>query len=182
MIRVRSPKTFRPGFLTFLSRPLLYRMKWPPPLVLDQIYRSQPRQSFIFEAQSQSMRTWLVLFMISIGLLTPLLRPALRSTIFRAALKPLNNLIPSKLNVCVSGTVIVHTATMSNLASAVAATAPPDSAHREPSDSTTSDTRPAEPELAKLSTADFRIYNRLAVMMDAYVGLIMFPPVHANIS
>lgn len=26
-------------------------------------------------------------------------------------------------------------------------------------------------ELPKLSTEDFRIYNRLAVMMDAYVGL-----------
>lgn len=28
----------------------------------------------------------------------------------------------------------------------------------------------AEDELPKLSAADFRAYNRLAVMMDAYVG------------
>lgn len=27
-------------------------------------------------------------------------------------------------------------------------------------------------ELPKLSTEDFRIYNRLAVMMDAYVGIM----------
>lgn len=30
-------------------------------------------------------------------------------------------------------------------------------------------------ELPKLSTQDFRIYNRLAIMMDAYVRLLLFP-------
>ena len=121
------------------------------------------------------MKIWVILFMVTIGLLTPLLRPALRSTTLRAAFKPLLDLTPLTERHLYSSTVNIHTTTMSNLASGVAASAPPDTTQCEPSVSTTSNTKPADPELPKLSAADFRIYNRLAVMMDAYVGLLLKP-------
>ena len=119
------------------------------------------------------MRIWLVVFMVTIGLLTPLLRPALLSTTLRAAFKPLLGLTQPTVRHSYPGPVSLQSTTMSNLASAVAASAPPDAAQCEPSASIASNTRSAETELPKLSAAEFGTYNRLAVMMDAYVGLLL---------
>lgn len=121
---------------------------------------------FVYKANLLSMRIWLLLLMVSLGL-----RPALRSTTLRAALKTLYSWGHLKLHNLQPIPISIQATAMSNLASVVAASAPPDRTECEPSASTTSNTQPSEPELPKLSAADFRIYNRLAVMMDAYVSL-----------
>ena len=171
MIRSRSPQTrASPGLFllhTYRCRPGTEGAS------ISNINQSIPIHTH--DASLRSMRIWLVLFMVSIGLLTPLLRPALRSATLRTALKPLYNLGHLDLHNSRSSQVSLQSTTMSNLASAVAASAPSDTTQSEPSATIVSNTKPAEAELPKLSAADFRIYNRLAVMMDAYVGLPLQP-------
>lgn len=115
----------------------------------------------------EPIRIWLVLFMVLIALLSPLLRTTLRSTILHRALPPLYsyNQTLSNLYIPFLNPINTNTLSLSSMASAIASSTPSE----PPAINTTPTAEPtAEAALPKLSSADFRVYNRLAVMMDAY--------------
>jgi hypothetical protein len=119
--------------------------------------------AFKYGNADQLMRIWLLLFMTAIGLLTPILRPALRSITIRKPsintwtlsdfYQPFNNSIYNNPK---------PATTMASIDNPIPQSSPLPEAP----------VAKAEPELPKLSSGDFRIYNRLAVMMDSYVNFL----------
>jgi hemerythrin-like domain-containing protein len=104
------------------------------------------------------MRIWLVLFMVSLALFSPLIRSALRdSKRHIPALPRLQEIFYRTVFHNHSSIAQLHISTTPNIPIAMAAT-----------ESATTSAASSEPTLPKLSSDDFRTYNRLAVMMDAY--------------
>lgn len=112
------------------------------------------------------MRYWLIVLMLAIA--APFI------PIFRRALTPSISAASYLLTRNVSQTTIFSSATIKSpsLQSEIMTEALP---QQNPLP-ILSEAAPADPikaqELPKLSTEDFRIYNRLAIMMDAYVSIL----------
>ena len=112
------------------------------------------------------MKFWLIVFMVLLALFSPLLRPiVILPTAFRSSfpgLLKINYSTFGKLSFYQTSLLRDHTSIMATTASSTPGHTP------EALASTLSSTSSSEPELPKLSAADFRTYNKLAEMMDAY--------------
>ena len=107
------------------------------------------------------MRLWLIVLMVAIALSSV---PLLRNSIRRAITTSVWHSIP-KVATSVSFSTKLPTQQITNMAEATQANPMPVLSKAGPADA-----QKAE-ELPKLSASDFRVYNRLAVMMDAYVSI-----------
>lgn len=105
------------------------------------------------------MRFWLLLLMVTLALLSPLIRSGIRhSNVFKAVLP---RLLPASLytnDYNNTSTIQQSRSRMTDTEASVPPTEPLSASKDSPSDAA----------LPKLSSDDFRTYNRLAVMMDAY--------------
>ena len=124
--------------------------------------------AFIYNILVSLMRVGLVLFMVTIALFSRLLRSAFRSI----RLRP----IPLYFNPSLSSFQSSFNNLQTTTFTPILRMASPEAAQSEETNLETpatkvSPTNPStsETELPKLSASDFRVFNRLAVMMDAYV-------------
>ena len=119
----------------------------------------------------KSMRLWLILFMILAALISPLLRSSIKSpTGLRTAIAPIFNKTIYNIQPLRAAPVSTSTSLKQYQPTMATADATQPSSASEPEAlaSKLAETSNTEPSLPKLSAEDFRVYNRLAVMMDAY--------------